>query len=96
MKNPYTVLGLSHGADEAEIRERYLALVKQFPPEREPQQAAEVRAAYDSLRDPIVRLENQLFDVRFSHTFESVIEEHRPDIRARRLPTDLLLSLGQS
>lgn len=96
MQNPYTVLGLSHDADEAEIRDRYLELVKQFPPEREPQRAAEIRAAYDSLRDPIVRLESQLFDVRSSHTFDSLIEEHKPDIRGRRLPTDLLLSLGKS
>ena len=96
MQNPYTVLGLAQGADEAGIRRRYLELVREFPPEREPQKAAEVRAAYDALRDPMVRLENQLFDLRSSQTFENLIREHKPDLRERRLPTDLLLSLGKS
>lgn len=96
MQNPYTVLGLGHDADELEIRRQYLELVKQFPPEREPRKAAEIRAAYDALRDPVVRLESQLFDVQATHTFESLIDSQRPDIRGQRLPTDLLLSLGQS
>jgi hypothetical protein len=43
-----------------------------------------------------VRLEGQLFDVQASHTFDSLIDELKPDIRGRRLPTDLLLSLGKS
>lgn len=96
MQHPYTIFGLGPDADEAEIRGKYLELVKQFPPEREPQKAAEIRAAYDSLRDPVVRLESQLFDLQSSHTFDSLIDELKPDIRSRRLPTDLLLSLGRS
>ena len=96
MQNEYTILGLGHDANEAEIRKRYLELVRQFPPEREPQKAAEIRAAYDSLRDPVVRLENQLFDVHAIRTFDSLIDEHRPVIRGRRFPTELLMSLGRS
>lgn len=96
MQNEYTILGLSNDAGEAEIRSRYLELVRQHPPEREPQKAAEIRAAYDSLRDPLVRLERQLFDVQSTRTLESLVEEHRPVIRGRRFPTELLMSLGQS
>lgn len=95
MQNPYTVLGLPDGADEAEIRDRYLALVRQFPPEREPERAAEIRAAYDALREPVLRLESQLFAVQSRETFDSLIEKHRPTVRDQRLPTDLLLSLGE-
>ena len=94
MLNSYQVLGLEHDADEAAIRARYLELVRQFPPEREPQKFAEIRAAYDHLRDPLVSLEHRLFDIRVAHTFEQIAAETRPNVRARRISTDVLLSLG--
>lgn len=96
MQNEFTILGLDRDANEADIRRRYLELVRQFPPEREPQKAAEIRAAYDALRDPVVRLQKQLFEVRSSRSFENLIDEHRPILRGRRFPTELLMSLGQS
>ena len=34
MVDPYEALGLSPQADEKEIRERYLELVREFPPDR--------------------------------------------------------------
>jgi len=95
MQNPYTVLDLGHDADETQIRSRYLELVRQFPPEREPQKAAEVRAAYDALRDPLVRLESQLFDVKSNRTFESLLDEYKPVLRGQRFSTNLLMSLGK-
>ena len=63
MSDPYEVLGLADDADEAEIRRRYLELVRQSPPDREPERFAAVRAAYDEVRDPVRRLEAQLFRV---------------------------------
>lgn len=51
--DPFTVLGVSRDADEAEIRARYLQLVKQFPPDREPEKFREIRAAYDATKDPL-------------------------------------------
>ncbi|MFW6169900.1 MAG: J domain-containing protein [Planctomycetota bacterium] len=96
MQDPYATLGLEHTASESEIRTRYLELVRKFPPEHEPAKAAEIRAAYDVLRDPIVRLRNQLFDVRCAHTLESLINERSTLSPNRRLPTRVLLSLGES
>ena len=96
MQDHYSVLGISNDAGEAEIRSRYLELVRQFPPEREPQRAAAIRAAYDAIRDPMVRLKSQLFDVQSHQTLDSILEENKPDIRDRRFPTELLLSLGRS
>ena len=32
MSNPYEVMGLAAGASEPEIRQRYLELVREFPP----------------------------------------------------------------
>ena len=63
MTDPYRTLGVALHSDEAEIRRRYLELVREFPPERDPQRFAEIRAAYEQLRDPIVRMRTLLFDV---------------------------------
>jgi len=50
--DPFTILGVSANADHAEVRARYLELVKQFPPEREPEKFREVRAAFEAVQDP--------------------------------------------
>ena len=96
MTDPYEVLGVARDADEQAIRRRYLELVRQHPPEREPERFAVIREAYDRLRDPIVHLENRLLDVKTTVTLEKLIADTRPDVRAQRLPTDLLLSLAKS
>ena len=49
MRDPFTVLGVSEDAGDAEIRRRYLALVRDFPPDRDPDRFREYRAAYDAL-----------------------------------------------
>lgn len=51
--DPFTILGLSRDAGEAEVRARYLELVKQNPPEREPDKFREIRAAYEAAKNPL-------------------------------------------
>lgn len=51
--DPFLVLGVSQNAGESEVRARYLELVKQFPPEREPEKFREIRAAYEAVKDPM-------------------------------------------
>ncbi|MEQ8787730.1 MAG: J domain-containing protein [Pirellulaceae bacterium] len=94
--DPYKVLGLGHDADSDLIRSRYLQLVREHPPEREPQRFGEIRAAYEQLRDPIESMTRRLFSTTSSVTFEELRATQRRDIRQQRLPTDLLLSLGRS
>jgi len=60
MRDPFTVLGVDERADDAEIRRRYLALVRQFPPDREPERFQDYRAAYEALSDERKRLEMTL------------------------------------
>ena len=95
MRDPHEVLGLDHDADAETIRGRYLELVRQYPPERHPQEFSEIRAAYDRLRDPVVYLEHRLFSVTASRTLDSLLADLQPDVRSQRLPTDLLLSLAR-
>jgi preprotein translocase subunit Sec63 len=60
MPDPFSVLGVSETADDAEIRARYLALVRDFPPERDPERFQQYRAAYDALSNERARLEAML------------------------------------
>ena len=95
MRDPHEVLGLSHDADVETIRRRYLELIREYPPERSPREFGEIRAAYDRLRDPLVYLENRLFNLTTEHSLESLLADLQPDVRSQRIPTDLLLSLAR-
>ena len=94
--HPYEVLGVGPEATADEIRQRYLALVREFPPEREPKRFAEIRDAYDQLRDPIASLERRLFNLTAVDTFDTLLAAERRRQRGRRLPTPVLLSLGET
>jgi curved DNA-binding protein CbpA len=95
MTDPYEVMGISPDADEAAMRRRYLELVRQYPPEKCPEQFAEIRQAYDELRDPVARLRQQLFGVRSEDTVDDIIAELRSRVQATRIPTETLLSLAE-
>ena len=60
MRDPFTVLGVADDAGDAEIRRRYLAMVRDFPPDRAPERFQELRAAYEALSDARKRLETKL------------------------------------
>jgi curved DNA-binding protein CbpA len=60
MNDPFTVLGVGEDADDDQIKQRYLALVRAFPPDREPEQFQAYRAAYEAVRDQRKRLEAKL------------------------------------
>lgn len=68
MRDPFTVLGVADDADDAEIRQRYLVLVREFPPDRAPERFQELRAAYDALSDERKRLATKLL-----HTNEAAL-----------------------
>ncbi len=59
-EDPFTTLGVGEDAGDAEIRSRYLALVREFPPDRDPDRFRAVRAAYELLSDERKRLEVKL------------------------------------
>jgi curved DNA-binding protein CbpA len=51
--DPFKILGVAPEAGEAEIRARYLALVKQHPPDRDPEKFQIIHAAYNAARNPL-------------------------------------------
>ena len=58
--DPFTVLDIDEEADDETIRRRYLALVRQHPPERDPERFRAVRAAYEAIRGRRDRLRVRL------------------------------------
>jgi curved DNA-binding protein CbpA len=95
MADPYETLGLSRAAGDAEIRRRYLELVRQFPPEREAERFAAIRQAYDQLRDPVLRLRARLFEIDAGDSWEAVQADWTRRLRTARIPVDALLSLAE-
>ncbi|MBW3598637.1 MAG: DnaJ domain-containing protein [Planctomycetes bacterium] len=95
MNDPYQILGMSPDASEAEIRRRYLELVRAHSPDRDPERFNEVHEAYSSLRDPVARMEKLLFQPDRADTLASVLADVRRRLRDARLPTEVLLSLAK-
>ena len=59
--DPYAVLGIERTSDEAVIKRAYFRLVREYPPEREPEKFQELRAAYDQVRTVEARSQTDLF-----------------------------------
>lgn len=50
-RDPWQVLGLGPEADDDQVRQAYLALVKTYPPDRCAPEFQRIRWAYDELKD---------------------------------------------
>ncbi len=91
--DPLQTLGLDLDAGPEEIRARYLALVKEFPPERDPDRFQEIQSAFQIAEDPLVLADRLLEPPSDTPPdWEDVIAEQtaqRPE-----MSVDFLLSLG--
>lgn len=95
MSGPHDVLGLPAEADEAAVRQRYLQLVREFPPDRAPERFAAIRAAYDELRDPTRHLSRWLFTSRTNDSFEALRHDIGKRLRTARVGYEVLLTLAE-
>jgi curved DNA-binding protein CbpA len=93
MIDPYAVLGVPADADDAAIRGRYLALVKQFTPESHPERFAAIRQAYESLKDAETRLRGRLFEAGKHETVAGILEELACRSSRRRMSLAKLLEM---
>lgn len=96
MQNAHEVLGVSPNATEAEIRNRYLQLVREFPPDRAPERFAQIRAAFDDLRNPLVQLERRLFYFGVGDSLTDLQMELRSRLKTAKVPAAALLSLAET
>lgn len=88
MRDPFTVLGVAEDAGDAEVRSRYLTLLREFPPDREPERFQEFRAAYEALSDERKRLETKLLQTNAAALSELGMKALRAGSTADRRPGD--------
>jgi curved DNA-binding protein CbpA len=93
MTDAYAVLGLPDDSNDEAIRRRYLELVRQYSPERDPERFAAVRRAYETLRDLDTRLRHRLFEAGRSESIDALIEEMACRTPRRRLGLAALLTV---
>jgi curved DNA-binding protein CbpA len=60
--NPYVILRVTPQSTDTEIRRAYLEAIREFPPERAPEQFQKIAHAYEQIRDEDARLNYRLFD----------------------------------
>lgn len=87
----WEILGLPPNSTDGAIRKRYLELVRQFPPERDPVRFAEIRAAYETLRDLTHRLKARFFQRPAGDDLDHLMEKIRRQSPRRRLAMAELL-----
>lgn len=80
--DPYEVLGLGRNASAREIKRAYFALVREYPPEGQPESFKLLRAAYEKLRSAEVKAETDLFLFQRPEPWE-------PRKRRRKLSLDI-------
>jgi len=75
--NPHEILCVPANASEEEIRAAYLSKVKEFPPDRSPEEFERIRDAYDTLRDPRRRAQTMLQSPGFDAPLVSLLDGYR-------------------
>src|SRR6185295_8760810 len=75
MSDPFHVLGVAADADDETIRRRYRELVRENPPERAPEKFADIRQAYEQVKDTETRLQKRLFELDRDLSIGTIIEE---------------------
>lgn len=90
MSDPYQVLGIARGADDAAVRAAYLEGVRLHPPERDAERFAAVRKAFDAVSTARLRAEHELFD-REPPTLDGLLHRLQADFSPRRPDAQSLL-----
>ncbi len=100
MMSPYEIVGVTEDAGDAEIKQAYLAKVKENPPERDQQQFKEIHNAYISIKDDKSRLSYQLFtlpSVNFDLLVDQALRtETSVELSAKVFQQILMVSVNES
>lgn len=74
MMDPAEVLGVGPNAGADELRAAYLQKVKQFPPDRSPEEFEKIRDAFEALNDPRRRTRLMIESARPPHNLSSLVD----------------------
>jgi curved DNA-binding protein CbpA len=81
LSNPFAVLGLSPDAGDVEVREAYRRLLRQHPPDRDPEGFKRLRAAFEALADERRRRSLRLFGLPPVDHLEDVLPDGEEPLR---------------
>ncbi len=72
---PYEILGINSSSDDKTIRNAYLQLVKEHPPDRDPEKFKKIAEAYEAIKDEEKRLKYYLLnkDLPVDYPFEALV-----------------------
>ncbi len=72
---PYEILGINSSSDDKIIRNAYLQLVKEHPPDRDPEKFKKIAEAYGSVKDEEKRLKYYLLnkELPVDYPFEALV-----------------------
>jgi curved DNA-binding protein CbpA len=90
--SPHRILGVAANAGADEIRAAYLAKVRQFPPDRDPERFREIHAAYELLNDPLNRARVLVAPPKDKPNLRQLVEAAESQLV--RIPPRSLLALG--
>ena len=90
--DPYAVLELARSASLEDARNAYLRLVRENPPDRNPERFREVHSAWQSFSDPLTQARHLIRPNHDLPSLTAIIEE--AEKTKPRLPYSFLLSLG--
>lgn len=88
--DPYQVLGVMQTASRTEIKRAYFALIRQYPPETEPDTFKLIRAAYEKVKNVKQRAETDMFLPHPPPAWQPP-EESAPPFKATFHPDDIKL-----
>lgn len=74
-QDPWSILGVSPEADDAQIRAAYVRRVKEFPPDRAGPQFERIRDAYEQLKDPYRRAKYVILGANADRPLESLLDD---------------------
>lgn len=92
IENPYKALGVERTASESEIKQAYFALVREHPPERDPEGFKRIRAAYEKLRAGGERAETDLLLIDETGAAMSAEKFQRYGVEPPAITPDLIKS----
>ena len=96
MKTPFDILSVSKDATDALIKKAYLQQVRQYPPERDPEQFQKIRDAFEMIKTQSQRLKYQLFHHE-PPSLEALLDRALQVGQAQRPSEDLFtLALSES
>jgi curved DNA-binding protein CbpA len=77
--NPFYVLKVFHTSTDEEVRNAYISLIREYPPDRSPEKFQEVREAFEEIKHERDRIKRYLAFPRTIDNLSDIIPDKKPE-----------------